>query len=205
MKILILSDEEVKSLWDYFDKTKLDGIDLVISCGDLDPEYLSFIATFTHAPVLYVHGNHDTKYATHPPLGCICIENKVYRYKGLKIAGFGGCVRYANDSSHMYTQFQMLKQVLKLLPSILLHGGLDIVVTHAPAYKLGDAPDPAHVGFKAFVRLMDWCHPKYLLHGHVHVNYGQKFNRILSYQDTTIINGFREYVLEYEANQTLHS
>lgn len=35
MKILLLADEESKYLWDYFEKEKLDGIDLIISCGDL--------------------------------------------------------------------------------------------------------------------------------------------------------------------------
>ena len=33
--------------------------DLIISCGDLDPRCLSFLATFSSAPVIYVHGNHD--------------------------------------------------------------------------------------------------------------------------------------------------
>ena len=55
MRILALADEESKYLWDYFEKSKLEGIDLIISCGDLDPRYLSFLTTFTNAPVLYVH------------------------------------------------------------------------------------------------------------------------------------------------------
>ena len=54
MKILAIADVESKYLWDYFEKSKLEGIDLIISCGDLDPHYLSFLATFTSAPVLYV-------------------------------------------------------------------------------------------------------------------------------------------------------
>ena len=37
LKILVISDEESVSLWDYFDKSKLEGIDLIISCGDLAP------------------------------------------------------------------------------------------------------------------------------------------------------------------------
>ncbi len=197
MKIMVLSDEECKSLWDYFDKTKLEGIDLIISCGDLDPDYLSFIATFTHAPVLYVHGNHDTKYAQRPPEGCICIEDSVYTFKGIRIAGLGGCMRYT-DGEHMYSQKQMLNRIYRLLPKILRVKGIDIVVAHAPAYELGDAKDPAHIGFKAFLKLMDWFHPKYFLHGHVHANYGQEFKRILSYGDTTIINGYQEYVFDYE-------
>ena len=41
MKILAIADEESKYLWDFYEKGKLDGIDLIISCGDLDPNYLS--------------------------------------------------------------------------------------------------------------------------------------------------------------------
>ena len=37
MKILAIADEESKGLWEYFDKKKLEGVDLIISCGDLDP------------------------------------------------------------------------------------------------------------------------------------------------------------------------
>lgn len=35
MRILVLADVESKYLWDYFEKEKLDGIDLILSCGDL--------------------------------------------------------------------------------------------------------------------------------------------------------------------------
>ena len=83
MRILAIADEESPYLWDYFEKSKLEGIDLIISCGDLAPEYLSFLATFTSAPVLYVHGNHDTKYDEHPPSGCISIEDQIYVYQGV--------------------------------------------------------------------------------------------------------------------------
>ena len=61
MKILLLADEESKYLWDFFEKEKLDGIDLIISCGDLKAEYLSFLATMAkpimtgkHRMVVYV-------------------------------------------------------------------------------------------------------------------------------------------------------
>ena len=73
MKILFLADEESKVYWDYFKKEQFEGIDLIISCGDLKPEYLSFLATLVPVPLLYVHGNHDDKYDKRPPEGCICI------------------------------------------------------------------------------------------------------------------------------------
>ena len=51
MRILAIADEESKYLWDFFEKEKLAGIDLILSSGELNPNYLSFVASFTTAPV----------------------------------------------------------------------------------------------------------------------------------------------------------
>ena len=83
MKILAISDVESKYLWDYFQPEKLEGVDLILSCGDLKASYLTLLATFTHAPLLYVHGNHDTDYQRRPPEGCTCIEDTVYEVNGV--------------------------------------------------------------------------------------------------------------------------
>lgn len=85
MKILVLADVESKYLWDYFEKEKLEGIDLILSCGDLKADYLSFLASFSKVPILYVRGNHDDGYADKEPEGCICIEDKIYVYNGIRI------------------------------------------------------------------------------------------------------------------------
>ena len=54
MRILLLSDTESKYIWDHFDAERFEDIELVISCGDLKSEYLSFIATMIKA-VSYTH------------------------------------------------------------------------------------------------------------------------------------------------------
>ena len=82
MKILLVADIESKYYWDFFEKSKLEGIDLIISCGDLAPQYLSFLATYAKCPVLYVHGNHDACYEDTPPDGCICIDGDVFNVSG---------------------------------------------------------------------------------------------------------------------------
>ena len=45
MKILAIADEESRYLWDFYEKEKLEGIDLILSAGDLSPDYLSFLVT----------------------------------------------------------------------------------------------------------------------------------------------------------------
>ena len=59
MKILAIADTESSMLWDFYQSSYLADIDLILSAGDLDPDYLSFLVTLGHAPVLYVPGNHD--------------------------------------------------------------------------------------------------------------------------------------------------
>lgn len=197
MKILAIADEESAYLWDHFEKSKLEGVDLIISCGDLDPRYLSFLVTLYAIPVLYVHGNHDGKYEQVPPEGCICIEDDVFVYKGVRILGLGGSMRYSG-SGFQYTESEMRRRVRKLRFKLWRKGGFDILVTHAPAYRLNDGRDLPHQGFKVFLTLLEKYRPKFFLHGHVHMSYGREHKRYDKYQDTHVINAFERCIFEFE-------
>lgn len=197
MKILVIADKESKSLWDYYSPDKLEDIDLIISCGDLNPHYLQFLVTMAHCPVLYVHGNHDDKYERTPADGCICIENQIYEFNGIRILGFGGCLRY-KAGRNQYEQSEMNWKARKLWFSLWKKKGFDILVTHAPALGVGDGDDRCHTGFEAYVKLLEKYKPKYFLHGHVHTSYGRQFKRLNAYDQTLIINGYETYVFEYE-------
>lgn len=198
MRILVLADEESKYLWDYFEKSKLDGIDLIISCGDLKPAYLSFLATFTKAPVLYVHGNHDTCYEKTPPDGCICIDDDIFVFEGVRILGLGGCMKY-NNNSFQYSEREMARRARKLKFKLWRNKGFDILVTHAPAKDFNDGEDMPHWGFKTFCNLLDRYQPKYFLHGHVHLNYKWNQKRESVYNEhTTVINAYERYIFDYE-------
>ena len=197
MRIMAIADQESKLLWDYFDKSYLEGIDLILSCGDLKPQYLSFLATFTHVPILYVHGNHDDRYEETPPDGCICIEDKIYVHNGVRILGLGGSMRY-KPGNNQYTEFQMRARVWKLWLKLKYHKGFDILLTHSPAYQFNDEEHLPHRGFQVFRTLMDKYKPKYFIHGHVHLNYG-RFPRLSTYNETQVINAFEKYIFIYDA------
>lgn len=202
MKILAISDQESKYLWDYYDKSKLEGIDLILSAGDLAAEYLSFLVTLSHAPVLYVHGNHDDCYEQKPPYGCTCVEDQIYDYQGLRILGLGGSMRY-NAGLHQYTPADMAWRVRRLWLPLVKNGGFDLLLTHAPAAGLNDGEDLPHRGFSAFNHLMDKYAPAYFVHGHVHMNYNPAQKRWDRYQNTTVINAFERCVFEVDLQALL--
>lgn len=195
MKILAISDEVSPALYDFYIPGRLDGYDLIISCGDLKPQYLSFLVTMTRVPLLYVHGNHDEIYEKRPPEGCDCIEDKLIVYKGLRILGLGGTPRY-NAGKHQYSEMQMKWRIFKLKRKIRKHKGVDIVVSHAPLFGVGDGEDYAHRGFQAFLDFVDQYKPKYWLHGHQHLNYTADKIRLREYNGTQVINVTERYVLE---------
>ena len=195
MKILAVSDEECAALWENYVTGRLKEYDLILSCGDLKAEYLSFLVTMARCPVLYVHGNHDEAYDRFPPEGCDCIEDKLVVYNGLRILGLGGCRQY-RPGKYQHTEEKMRRRIRKLHRQIKQAGGVDIVLTHAPAQGLGDEDSLAHKGFEALRELLDRYKPQYLVHGHVHLRYTQGAPRTITYENTTIINACERYAFE---------
>ena len=197
MKILVLADQRSKSLYEYYEPEKLEGVELIISCGDLDPGYLSFFATVCHAPLIYVRGNHDEVYEDQPPEGCICIEDDIYVHKGIRIMGLGGSMQYIPRASNQYTEKAMKKRIRKMRWKLWRHKGFDILVAHDPAYQLNDMEDLPHRGFESFRDLMEKYKPKFFIHGHVHANYGGAFKRRDQYGDTMVVNAYEYHMIEY--------
>ncbi len=198
MKILVVADEENDYIWDHFDKNKFCDIDIVISCGDLKASYLSYLVTMINAPLYYVHGNHDGRYKIQPPEGCISLEDQIIDYKGIKIAGLGGSIEYSGGSQQ-FSPEKMMKRAKRLMKSGFRKKpkSFDILVTHSPAKGLGDGDNFVHQGFPAFNWLLDTYKPKYHLHGHQHLSYNAKQERIIEYNETTIINGFGYHIFEF--------
>lgn len=154
MKLLLLADKESPYLWDYYQPGRLREYDLMLSCGDLKAEYLSFLATLGRAPLYYVRGNHDGNYDRRPPEGCDCIEDKLIIFNGLRIAGLGGSRLYSGGKDQ-YSEREMKNRIWKLGWQIRRAGGVDIVLAHAPVRGFGDGDDYAHMGFEAFLPLLD--------------------------------------------------
>ena len=201
MKILAVSDEECPALWDFFVPGRLDGYDVIISCGDLKASYLTFLVTMSHARLLYVHGNHDEGYASHPPEGCEDIDGYLVEYNGVRIMGLGGCLRY-HPGGHQYTEREMRGRIRRLRRALKKAGGVDIIVTHAPPKGIGDLPDPAHTGFQAFAELIEEFSPRFFLHGHTHLRYNHSIPREQTVGSTRVINVSERFELELRGRET---
>ena len=191
--ITCIADEEDPLLYSNNVKPILDESDFLISAGDLSNAYLEYIVTMTNKPLFYVKGNHDEEKA---PEGCICIDDDLVVYQGIRILGLGGSCAYSNGL-FQYTEAQMERRIRRLRFKILKAGGVDIVVTHAPISGYGDLDDYAHRGFKCFVTLLNELKPRFWFHGHVHRNYDPTMKRIFSHKNTMIVNVCGSYKAKY--------
>lgn len=196
MKVLLISDVESPYIWDHFDPEKFKDVELVISCGDLKAEYLSFIVSMVKAPLFYVPGNHNTSYENTPPEGCDSIDGKIVKYKGIRILGLGGSMKYNGCPPYQFSEIEMEKKIRRLKPALFKNRGFDILVTHAPAFELGDGQDLCHRGFQCYKTLIERYSPKYFIHGHMHLNYGMQ-KKELFHGNTKIINACGYYFLDY--------
>ncbi len=147
-------------------------------------------------PLLYVRGNHDDSFASRPPEGCVCIEDRLYNYQGVRILGLGGSHRY-REGNNMYTEGQMARRIRRQRWKLWKNGGFDILLTHAPARHINDFDTISHQGFQCFTQLLDKYHPKYFVHGHIHLNYGLEIPRETAYGATTILNAYGKCIFEY--------
>lgn len=196
MKILAVSDEEAKNFYEYYTPGKLDGYDMIIACGDLHVQYLEFLVTMANCPLLYVHGNHDEGWRREPE-GCVCIDDELYICKGLRILGLGGSYKY-RDGKYMHSERQMRRRIARLYWKIRRAGGVDILVTHAPAYGLNDLDTPAHRGFHCFLWLLEKFSPRFFLHGHVHKNYGMHIPQRTEVGKTVVYNACGYVAFDYD-------
>jgi Icc-related predicted phosphoesterase len=209
MKILAISDCVDERVYSEHILHNYGDVDLFVGCGDLPYYYLEYVVSMVHQPVLYVHGNHDVE-VSHTATGsrvafaegCDLIDGHVVNIKGLIVMGLGGSMRYTPGSPFQYTEGQMRARVARLIPRLLMNKlrygrFVDVVVAHSPPYGIHDGSDQAHVGFKAFLTLMTWFKPRYLLHGHMH---SRRYNAqtITTYGDTKVVGVFPVRAIEIQ-------
>ncbi len=212
MKILAVSDIELGFIYNVQIAQRFKDIDMMISCGDLPYYYLEFMVSMLDKPLYFVRGNHASKVESTSagertaPWGAEDLHQRVTRVPGgLLMAGIEGSIRY-NNGPHQYSQGEMWSMALGLVPRLMINRlrygrFLDVLVTHAPPWKIHDMEDLPHHGIKAFRWLLQVFKPAYHLHGHIHV-YRNDIPTITQFEETQVINcyGYRELTLEAKIN-----
>lgn len=206
MKILALSDKVVDIIYTPSIAERLKDIDIIISCGDLPNYYLEFVVSILNKPLFYIFGNHhkniiytDKGKKSGDPEGCINLDNRIVRYNDLLIGGLEGSMRYSGND-YQYTDFQMCTKINRLKPRMCLNKifrkkYIDILITHAPPYKIHDGEDLCHKGFKCFNNFIKKYRPGYLIHGHTHI-YGPDKNWLTDINGTKVVNSYGFRILE---------
>ena len=90
----------------------------------------------------------------------------------------------------------MRRRIAKLRPKIRRMGGVDVLLTHAPARGLNDGDDLPHRGFECFNTFLDEWQPQWFVHGHIHLSYNCKLPRVCQRGETTVINATERYTFE---------
>jgi Icc-related predicted phosphoesterase len=217
MRILCISDQVDPLVYSPRMRERFKDVDLVLSAGDLPPEYLGFITSMLNKDLVFVMGNHDLgeleargvhrwvgsqEEATDSSTGAIDAGFKIKEMEGLIILGLPGSMLY-NNGPNQYSEFAMSLRIALLTPRLLLNKLLrgraaDIVLTHASPQGIHDRDDLCHQGFKCFLWLMRVFKPKWLVHGHIHL-YDLADVRISRYRETTVVNAFGHWLLDTEA------
>jgi len=223
VRILAVSDTPTRALDERFDAEhwREAGIELIVSCGDLSPEYLGFLADAFRVPLYYVRGNHDERWAERP--AGEDLDGRVVEHKGIKLFGIQGSPWY-NDGALQYGERAMAWKLAMLRPRIWLAGRVDVVVAHAAprfcpqAYRLcprpvgvgltcpywrdpagartcQDASDYPHRGFESFRAFILAHKPRLFLHGHRHQTYGLG-KRELRIGETRVIDTYGHVVID---------
>ncbi len=199
MKLLAISDEVEDWIYSPSLTRRCGDVDAVISCGDLPIHYLEFVASTLNKPCYYVRGNHDLYEVgdqgeiKSEPQGWINLDMRRLKFRAITLAGLEGCIRYKPSVPIQYTQGEQWMRSIWLARKMLVQRnrkgyGVDVMVTHSPAFGIHDGPDRAHTGFEAFNWLIAKFKPRFLIHGHQHRNYAPMQPAETTVGDTRVMN-----------------
>jgi len=213
MRLLSISDEVIGYLQTTNIHHRVGEVDAIVGCGDLPYSYLEHLVSVLNVPCFYVNGNHDAPEqccdgtVRDAPQGCESLDLRVTYVAGMLMAGVSGVLRY-RDGDYQYSEKQWRRRLLALSVRTMLaqqryRRPLDVLISHSPPAGLHDGPG-AHRGPQALRRFVDRFGPRYVLHGHVHTNYGYGDQSPLQHGRSLIINTCGYRVLEIEPAVALH-
>lgn len=190
MKIVAISDTHGK----HDELTKdLGSGDILIHAGDVSnlgksKEINDFLIWFSYLPFkhkIFIAGNHDFGFEKNNDIapeykerGVIYLMDNMVEVEGLKIYGSPWQPRFY-DWAFNVDRGEAIAKKWEPIPA-----GLDILVTHGPAYGLlDDTYNGMRVGCEELYKKVMEVKPRYHICGHIHYGYGMRMM-----DDMTFIN-----------------
>lgn len=157
MNVLIIADDET-----VLPHVPEVPVDVLISCGDLpDYEILKTAGRCACKRIFAVKGNHDSSGPFSEPIEDLHLKTQAFA--GLSFGGFCGSWKYKPRGNYLFEQSEV-EEALRNFPRV------DVLITHNSPRLVHDRDDDVHTGFMALNAYIDRAKPKFLIHGHQHVN-----------------------------------
>ncbi|HET7676920.1 MAG TPA: metallophosphoesterase [Candidatus Limnocylindrales bacterium] len=187
IRMLAASDELDPALDHPRNRAELGELDLVVGCGDLEPDYLAFLGDAFGVPLLHVRGNHDRGIAWGTAERIVpeaLPDGRIVEEASLSVAGLSW--PGPADGRAVRDDLGAWRQVLPLALRAVRRPPL-LVLSHVPPRGLGDdLHDPFHAGFGAYRWLLERARPPLWLHGHTHCRPSR--DRVERHGRTTLVN-----------------
>jgi uncharacterized protein len=156
MTILVIADDEA-----VLHRLPDAPAEVLVSCGDLpDGIILRAAERCRCRHVLAVKGNHDGSGAF--PEWIVDLHLRTLTVRGITFGGFGGAWKYKPRGHHLFDQGEV-ETALATFPRV------DVFVGHNSPRLIHERGDEVHTGFSAFHGYILRARPRWMLHGHQHV------------------------------------
>ena len=157
MTLLVIADDE--SLLNKLSDVRAN---VLVSCGDLPDQIILRAAQRCRCRhIVAVKGNHDSSAPFEAPI--VDLHLRTHTVFGIVFGGFCGAWKYKPKGNYLFEQSEA-QYALASFPQV------DVFVAHNSPRMVHDRDDDIHIGFGAFNSYMARSHPRWLLHGHQHLN-----------------------------------
>ena len=162
MKLLLISDID-ELHW----RNGSGQADLILSLGDVADQVILEASKAYNCPhVFAVRGNHDHDEGQPFPKPIIDLHMSTQKFNGMTFGGLNGALKPHGHPAiipFLYEQTEVCRYMSAFPP-------VDILISHNSPRGVHERNDDSYAGFDGLMNYLFEHKPKYLFHGHQHIN-----------------------------------
>jgi len=162
MKLLLISDID-ELHW----RNGSGQADLILSLGDVADQVILEASKAYNCPhVFAVRGNHDHDEGQPFPKPIIDLHMSTQKFNGMTFGGLNGALKPHSHPAiipFLYEQTEVCRYMSAFPP-------VDILISHNSPRGVHERNDDSYAGFDGLMNYLFEHKPKYLFHGHQHIN-----------------------------------